>query len=646
MNNIKNLVKIVNENGELEKVEVTLEDGTKEIVAKTDRHIAKDIAKFVALKNYDKINNDEFQNSLLEIVNNVLKVLEKSETKTEETDKTLDDKENDDENEKEDSRKKESNKPSTVVYGDYVNGNKYGQTCTNCKVYKEKLKNNQKISLKKEGPWKNKLSGILVGISLLAAGMGIGHHFDSIAESVSKLFNKESFSTSDGINQELTVDDYSNINVKYSEEELNKMSFTELSDVYKKYNDNFHNDIFNLLESTQNYMNETAFPSIKLPQDEDRQLYLKANEVIGTFVMVNADNYEDKIINLLGNSGLLNSENINENYIQTSRIMNIYYSRATKRSGISNLFLDQEDQLLVNEFEDLIIANNNSNTQEEKNIASNNIREFLNNLIDVSKIDGAMNKNKGAVSYILMNIGYVDAYTNLTEEEINNLININQVVTCDNQYNQVKLMENKIDNKTMGIYRAVKEESRAMDLKNVKNMSRDNINWGIYDNSSIKNQENNYGYSNKSNTQKETSRDEAVSLFGESTVVSKENEAKQEIENENKNQNEYDNGFSAGYNAVCEKSYLQAASNGTKYSFSYNSDGSAYGNGYADGILKGINAGYDAGMVEYNYKQNLNPSITEVKETPVTEEDGKDGTEIKEGQFYLHGVLYQVTEVK
>lgn len=51
-------------------------------------------------------------------------------------------------------------------------------------------------------------------------------------------------------------------------------------------------------------------------------------------------------------------------------------------------------------------------------------------------------------------------------------------------------------------------------------------------------------------------------------------------------------------------------------------------------------------LEEYLVESTADWKVVEDIEKPVTEEDGKDGTEIKEGQFYLHGVLYQVTEVK
>ena len=38
--------------------------------------------------------------------------------------------------------------------------------------------------------------------------------------------------------------------------------------------------------------------------------------------------------------------------------------------------------------------------------------------------------------------------------------------------------------------------------------------------------------------------------------------------------------------------------------------------------------------------------IVEPEEPPITEEDGKNGRELEEGQFYLNGVLYQVVEIK
>lgn len=438
---------------------------------------------------------------------------------------------------------------------------------------------------------------------------------------------KDDFATQTKLVQEdkeeskYTTNDYSNMLIKYSQEELNKMSFEELNNVYEEYGISLHQDLFNSLESTQNNMNEKTLPSIKIESDGEKQLYLTANEIIGTYIMVNSDVYAtEHIVKLFGNSGLLNSEKINDNYLQTARIMNIYYSRATEKSGIINLFADEKDQELVNKFEDLIIAYNKAT---DKNAAGKELVSFYEELTDPAKIDNASKENPGAVSYILT-VGLPVAMENriIDEKTYLELINRNETITCDNLYNQVKNAESLSyevfgENLTAtGAYIIVFEEPRAMDEKNVKKLNRD-LAGGNYSKFNSKYNTSGYKYSSTQRTQ--VSREQAVNKFGEETVRKAEETARQDVENQNAANAQYAAGLTAGYNFAYAAAYNQAASNGTQYSYSYASDGTPYNNGYSAGISQGLVAGHNAGMVEYNARLSAQPT-TEQTEQPITQQ--------------------------
>lgn len=421
-----------------------------------------------------------------------------------------------------------------------------------------------------------------------------------------------------------------------TKEDVKKMSFKELCAYLKNGK---QRETFELLDDVQSNFNNKLAPKIKVEKDEENQLYLKAEELIALHIIANSDTYHNSILVSIYDD-LLNAEKISSDYVQASRVMWSYYSRAKEPSGIDKLFSDEKNQKLVKTFEQLIIAYNKAEDKNKKELGKE-IVELFKSLTDISKIDNALENNKEAVSYILT-VGLPFAYSNsiINEEEYNHLIDQNETITCDELYKQVEIMTSEAQNTALENNLVLLEIPRALNEKNIKVTSRDikvefNRTKNYYDEHKISNNtSSNTTYSNT--VVEQITRQEAVEIFGEELVKEKEEQAEEVVENNNiqaeNDAKDYANGYNTGY----EQAYLTAAKEGKQIS-SVTSGNVKYQEGYAKGVV----AGYNDGMIEYRAKEEAiennntdngtivdKPLLPEVLENEETVPDKTDEEEL------------------
>lgn len=504
------------------------------------------------------------------------------------------------------------------------------------KRYEKELSTNN-VSLKKK-----KWGWILVLVAALGALTPLVYKVlnkkSGKDKGISPSSNSNSYDTFDDIMRTLSVEeqlysfnDYASINVKEEKDVLSKMSFEELDTLYDKYNVKLQKQIFNILEDVQSYMNNTTLPAVKTSFDgKNKQLYMNADEIISTFIVVNSDRIDkNSMVNIFGNSGILSEASISDNYLSLCKYMNTYYSRAKNVSGICDLFMNAEDKALIKEYESKIASYNLANTNSEKESSKKDLISFIDNIYQNKE------KNKGATSYILTTAPVFLMDKDLIDENAYRAyVGVNYDVTCDHLLNGkvreiVTLSDslNKTGNSS-GIYNIVKEEPRAMDEKNLrKDLERDMI---IYGNENVIVPDDRKIEYFSGNWDDYIKGGSVTHVTGESNITY------EDLSDEDKNFNESEKdrakGYLDGYNAKYVESRDYTATTGKKLSYSFSSNGTPYQDGYLEGLKFGIDAGYQDGLVVYEAKKNQQEE-TIIEEKPVPKEDEEvieDKEEIKE----------------
>ena len=445
---------------------------------------------------------------------------------------------------------------------------------------KETNKNNTKT-------WKRVTAGLTVAATLLTGYIGYKH--------VKKYCGKKS----DDITVEL----------------INNMSLQELITYLKEGK---QKESFELMSNAQNNFNNNIASTITLEEDGDAKLYLTAEEMVALFAMANADTYtSETFYEIFDKSSILDASTISDNYTQAARVLWAYYSRATQKSGMAELFQDETNEQLVEQFEELIIKYNTSDNETKKKVKTE-INDFFATLTDESKLDNKTKTNPEAVSYILT-IGTSWAHANrlIDAQTKDRLVAINEVVTCDNLYNELKFNQEYVmnqevffDDKTS----FVNKMPEAMNKQNQKTTNRDiEITFNGIEYAVSYPETNTTTNTNKTTTEvttkQEITKEEAVEQFGKEEVEQKEQEAEEQVKEENKQEEINIQDFQNGYNAGYEKAYLHCATTGEKISTETTGT-----NKYKEGYQAGVNAGYIDGLVEYNaYLEAVNQATAPVR---------------------------------
>lgn len=475
----------------------------------------------------------------------------------------------------------------------------------------------QEVKVTKTGQQLTKgqtFSAIVVGslVGLLAVS---GLPKQNIGDWFSNIFTKQQTITQDDEeNKDLTYEDYANMEIKYSQEELSKMSYEELANVLTEYNGIPQREVFDLLEEQQGYMNE-VFSTIK---DGEKQVYVTLEEVASFYIIANMDSItQEELITIFGNSGLLNAEDIISNYESFKLYVAKFYSRQPdQKLELSKLFKDESDKKLFEQFENVLLEFHTA-TPENKKEKGENLVKFLKEIINIEKTDNATRTNRTAAALIL-GIGEAEVTREglITESELEEIDKNYTKIMCDEIYNELE----DIDNLTLtvsptGIYIVVYHMIDAANRQNVPDVDRD-IAWGNYEYN--ENYKGNYkGNYNFSTGKTEISREEAVNIFGEEEVRRQEQIAKDKIDKENANQDKADADYSAGYNAgyVAARDYA-VATGGKKLSTSISGKSAAYQSGYAQGVNAGYQYYIDVVKPEQDEVRKEEPG-KEVIETPV-----------------------------
>lgn len=388
----------------------------------------------------------------------------------------------------------EANDNNQVVIGEeYFNNEEKDSTISNMKVYENNIKNAKKNL-------KLKITAGLLTIAIAASAL--------IGCSIREQKAKEQVITSE----------------KYQE-----MDFEQLLALL---NEGLQKDSFKLMDKVQDYFNNTSAPSIKVKEDKDAQLFLNAEEVKSLFIYANADTYsKETFYEIFGST--FDDAKATEDYTNSARVLNNYYLRATKPSGIDKLFQNQKNQELFSSFEQLVLNYNKKPTKENKQKIVNK----LDQIYFSGKIDSLKNTCPEAVSFIGTHMtAALELNGVLSKSFADKIVEANETVTCNtikeyikeiDEYTQTRELvvttnqENKEINLTdnQALYYITDE----MDNKNIKVTSRDiapiiksgnltkkiSTNNKVYKNTKIK---------NTKYTKKQVSEKTAIKEFGKDAV--------------------------------------------------------------------------------------------------------------------------------
>lgn len=388
----------------------------------------------------------------------------------------------------------EANDNNQVVIGEeYFNNEEKDSTISNMKVYENNIKNAKKNL-------KLKITAGLLTIAIAASAL--------IGCSIREQKAKEQVITSE----------------KYQE-----MDFEQLLALL---NEGLQKDSFKLMDKVQDYFNNTSAPSIKVKEDKDAQLFLNAEEVKSLFIYANADTYsKETFYEIFGST--FDDAKATEDYTNSARVLNNYYLRATKPSGIDKLFQNQKNRELFSSFEQLVLNYNKKPTKENKQKIVNK----LDQIYFSGKIDSLKNTCPEAVSFIGTHMtAALELNGVLSKSFADKIVEANETVTCNtikeyikeiDEYTQTRELvvatnqENKEINLTdnQALYYITDE----MDNKNIKVTSRDiapiiksgnltnkiSTNNKVYKNTKIK---------NTKYTKKQVSEKTAIKEFGKDAV--------------------------------------------------------------------------------------------------------------------------------
>ena len=363
----------------------------------------------------------------------------------------------------------------------------------------------------------------------------------------------------------------------------------------------------------------------------------------------------------------MNEADLSKNYANAGQVLVNYYRYATEASGLSTLYLDEQDRLFFENFENKILEYNKTKSDAAKNAIQAELQEMYMS----GKIDSLKDKYPGVASFI--GTFMVPAlYTNhvISDDLYNEIIKQNETITCNN----IKLdIRNVIDimkssNLTETDKKILTEAFESLDAKNIKVQSRE-INHAARQTSTTsqsrgtgKASTNSSNKANTSTTRTQitgnngtTAREEAVKEFGETKVQQAEQKAKENFEIEYANQNaaqaEYAKGVSVGYNITYSatqrmifdnqtvsisnfEAQIQAAINA--YTGSFKDD---YARGVREGAANGVNQGRIDGIMNREAAKQAQENYQVQTEVSVTTNPNEQ-TSTQNSQEYTDDVSY------
>lgn len=290
------------------------------------------------------------------------------------------------------------------------------------------------------------------------------------------------------------------------------------------------------IDEAQNYFNNIAAPSIAIPEDNGAQLYLTGDETTAVFVYdnvtkANAENFAKAF----GLQEKINEADLSKNYANAGQVLVNYYRYATEASGLSTLYLDEQDRLFFENFENKILEYNKTKSDAAKNAIQAELQEMYMS----GKIDSLKDKYPGVASFI--GTFMVPAlYTNhvISDDLYNEIIKQNETITCNN----IKLdIRNVIDimkssNLTEADKKILIEAFESLDAKNIKVQSRE-INHAARQTATTsqsrgtgKASTNSSNKASTSTTRTQITREEAIKTSNENEVKQAEAAAKASVE--------------------------------------------------------------------------------------------------------------------
>lgn len=400
-------------------------------------------------------------------------------------------------------------------------------------------------------------------------------------------------------------------------------------EIIEEYNNDFVNQLLNKLDKNQKdawtkindfqkYFNNFAAPTVKIPEDNDKQFYLTAEESLALFARFNANRYTaSELAHIMGTkSEFATSKKLDINYINACRILSYYYFTATAPSGLDKLFVNEEDANLFRETEKLILQYNQdiSNVGNRKLLHDNIMDMFFN-----GSIGNVLEMNTG----VLAAIG--PAYTPsgyllkvFSSEEFEKIIEMYETASCDRQAGLVNEAATNITDATPNqeILLLLPE---ALDKQNINVNNREIDLSQRYINVFFKNP---IYMLIPGGVSIEIDRQNASRIYGEDALKNAEAKAQEVINQYNQSEIDYINGASSVANSnLYDYAYNQTL-NGEQIVITNTPTGNAnYDQGVNDATQIIIDHAEQDAEKEKNYQQEGNHEQTVITEEYVDEED-------------------------
>lgn len=352
--------------------------------------------------------------------------------------------------------------------------------------------------------------------------------------------------------------------------------------------------------NTQDYFNETAALSIKKDNNDPAQLYFNFDEAVAGYIYANAMNMNtNDLSKIFGKSKIMcpnpaidNYEKLTDDvlaakYTVFCQILSYYYTMgATSTSGVSQLFENEQEAEIFNNFESLVLEYNRNKSSD----IANKIRNELENIYMSGNIDAYINIYPGASSIISTAIvPYLYLEGIISQKTYDSIIEIGEKITCQDIYNHIKemILELKPHNQEYII-------ERIKDLQNKKlrglnrNVSRENSLEGYSLNDldgavlgSVS------GFANSKTNKRSlvtTSRNKAIASSSLQAIQQAENKVNQELNNKNQAENDYWNAYQKYYELAYDDVFYNGGTG--NISIPSNLSGKAK-EGAIDGVARG-----------------------------------------------------------
>lgn len=387
-----------------------------------------------------------------------------------------------------------------------------------------------------------------------------------------------------------------------TEEKKESLKGKTVQELIEMLNTNEQKSAFKKIVNTQDYFNETAAPTVR---QGDKQLYFTFDETASAYLYANAKSLSsDKLASVFGKSKIMlfneetgeyetmDKDTVAAKYMNFNLNLSYYYQLgATEKSGVDQLFENENEAEFFRNFEAKILEYNKTKSPE----VAAEIRAELENIFMSGQIDSQLEQYKGASSIIGTSIvPYLYLNGVIDEDMYNSLVEINESNTCDDIYNQIgKIMESLKANGQENII----ERIAKLQNKKVEGLDRNVVMTEAIDNYKLSDLDDMVytstpGFTKNKTVTKHhrkvtTSRKAAIKAAGLEAVVKAEKEAdkKAGIPQKNKEQDEYWDGFMDGYN----KAYDNVMGGGSGH-VSTPSGSSSYVSGFKAGVAKGIAA--------------------------------------------------------